>query len=311
MTRPATLGRPGLEALEGRLCPASLTLQGHTLLLTGGNADNAVVIRDNGQGTVTASITEAGHKHSITAHGVQSIQVHDGNGHDSIDYALTGQLKTSEQIALHLGGGTDQVKLNFGAGVSAPVLGVQLDGGKGSDLVDAVFGAVANTQLTFNANLGTAAWPGSDQFTAHFNGDLTGKANVHLNVQDGNGYDGLAVKINGNIGAAAQMDVELHGGSLPDTIHADYQGQLNGQLTIRADGGPGGDWIASDVNIAAGSKGRLTDHLTGGPGDDLLLLQVHDHSHHLQTLDALVAGGGGSDQGVITPNVKAVAVALN
>src|SRR5262249_7765596 len=219
-------------------------------------------------------------------------------------YALTGALTVSESINIDLGSGSNMAVMNFGKGVSAPALKVNVVGGSNDDTLQAVFGTIHNANVDFQTNLGD----GNDHVIANFNGDLTGAAHVLFRANSGAGYDGVAVNVKGNIDGRAFMDVEARGGVHSDTMHLDYQGRLNGTLILHEQGGPQFSWLASDVTLKAGSKGNLTDKLVGGPGNEnLLVLRVHDQSHHMHRIDSLIDGGGGAgDQAVVTPGVKVV-----
>src|SRR5262249_40261419 len=136
--------RLGVETLEDRTCLSTLTLQGHILQLSGDKTSDVITINDAGNGNVTASIVGGGHTKSLSAHGVQGIVVHSGDGNDQVNYSLTGKMTTSRQIEVDLGNGTDQVKLDFSKGVAAPALAVRLNAGTGSDTARVQFGAIAN-----------------------------------------------------------------------------------------------------------------------------------------------------------------------
>jgi hypothetical protein len=293
----------GLEALESRWCPSTAVLQGHALVLTGDASDSIMMVRDAGQGNVTATVVDGhGHKTTVTGKNVQEIEIRSTTGNDRIDYQLTGPLAKSEKIDLALGSGYDQVNLNFSPGVSAPSLAINLNGGKGSDDVNASFGAIRNTDLTFNATVGA----GVDHFQAGLNGNLTGTANVLLKVTGGHSYDGIKIGAHGNIAASARLAIDAEGAPGTDTIHVDYTGQLAGRLSVLAKGNQQFDWIESNINLAAGSKGSLDAKVQGGRGDDLLILRVKGATKQLHSLSALLDGGAGYNIGVHTANVKVV-----
>jgi hypothetical protein len=291
----------GLENLEDRCCPTTLSLQGHTLLIKGDSHNDVIAVSDAGNGNVSASITSQGAAKALKANGVQIIEIQTGTGNDRVDYKLTGPMTTSRDLVVDLGSGFDQASLNFAKGVSAPKLNVTINGGKGSDEVDVVFGAIKGTDLNFNANLGA----GNDHLFAAL-GDVSGAARVTLNVNNGAGFDGTLVEMQGRIGAAAQVAVNVHGGSASDTLHVDYDGQLDGKLDIHVTGGPGDDLVASDVNLAAGSKGDLKDHVDGGAGDDLLVLRVKGAKGKMHSISTKVDGGGGDNVCLHTPGVQVV-----
>jgi hypothetical protein len=296
---------PSLEVLEDRTCPSSVLLHGHNLLITGNSGSDVITVRDGGHGNVSVSVRDSrGHAVTHSLNGVQSIQIKALGGNDKVDYALTGALTVSESINVDLGSGNNTAVMNFGQGVSAPALKVNVVGGGNDDALHAVFGAIRNSDVVFQTNLGN----GNDHVVANFNGDLTGTAHVLFRAFCGSGYDGVDVGVRANIGDRAFMDVEALGGAHSDTMHLDYQGRLNGALILHEQGGPQFSWLESSVTLNAGSKGNLTDKLVGGRGDEnLLILRVHDQSHHMHSINSLIDGGGGArDQGIVTPGVKVV-----
>jgi hypothetical protein len=303
------LGRAGktlaLEALEDRTCPSSVVLSGHTLSVTGTSGSDVITVRDGGHGNVNVSVRDsAGHVVSRSVTGVNSIQINALGGNDKLDYALTSTLTGSETISVNLGSGNNTALMNFSPGVSAPSLKVNVVGGANDDTLQATFGAITNTNVNFQSNLGN----GNDHVFANFNGALNGVAHVLFHAACGTGYDGVAVSVKANIAASAFLDVEALGGAHMDTMHLDYQGILKGTLLLHEQGGPQYSWLESSVTLNAGSTGSLTDRVIGGTGGgDLLTLKVHDLSHHLRSINALAdGGGGGGDQAIVTPGVRVV-----
>jgi hypothetical protein len=268
--------------------------------VTGSSGNDQIVIRDGGHGNVTTTVTDSqGHKSSFNASGVQKIVINAGSGSDNINYALTATLTTAEQLVVNTGPGNNLINLDFSKGVSAPSLSVQVQGGTGDDTLSATFGSIVNTNLNFNANLGG----GFGHASVVLAGDVTGHAKVAVALAAGNGFDGMDVQERGAIGAAAQVSLTAQGGGQSSTVHVNYTGKLDGKLTIQAQGGPSSDWLASTVNLTAGSTGSLTDHEIGGAGDDLLVLLIHDQGSHLKLLDALADGAGGTNYSLHTSNV--------
>jgi hypothetical protein len=294
---------PSVEVLEDRTCPSSVVLHGHNLLITGNSGSAVITVRDGGHGNISVSVRDAGgHVATSSLSGVESIQIKALGRNDKVDYALTGALTVSESINVDLGSGGNTAAMNFGKGVSAPALRVNVVGGSGDDTLQAAFGTIHNSNVDFQTNLGD----GNDHVFANFNGDLTGTAHVLFRAGCGSGYDGVNVAVKANIDGRAFMDVEARGGAHSDTMHLDYQGRLNGTLILHEQGGPQFTWLESTVTLKAGSKGTLIDKLVGGHGDgNLLILRVYDQSRHMHGIDSLIDGGGGAyDQGVVTPGVK-------
>jgi hypothetical protein len=290
---------PRLEALEERCCPSSVSFHNHILDVIDGGGANSVLVRDDGHGDVR--VTLDGRTRSFR--GVRELLLNSTTGDDTINYALTRTLTTSELIRLNLGKGNDQVHLDFSKGVSAPHLNIGINGGgfQGSQQgVTAVFGAITNSDLRLAARMG-GGW---DHVTTRFNGALEGRANVDVNVRGGDYIDGISVRAGGPIGAAARLSVETSTVGLMDTAQVDYTGKLAGHLSIQQRTGRGWDWQESTVNVEAGSTGALLDHVQGGRGSGLLMVNIRDRGSRLRRLDAHISTGGGDHTVVNTPNVR-------
>jgi hypothetical protein len=296
-----------LEALEDRCCPSGITYnpQLHTLTLTGDATNSTFTVRDSGNGTVSATVVDGhGHHTTLTKSGVQHLAINSSTGNDKINYTLLNRLTHSEQINLNLGKGHDTVSLDFSKGVAAPSLSVGVEGGLGTDRINAVFGAIQNTRLNFATHLGA----GPDQFSAAINGNLTGTANVNVSVRGNTAYDGMNVQVHGNVAASASLTISEQGGAGRDTMHADYWGRVDGHLSINLTGGHQFDWIESSVHLAAGSSGWVSDKIFGSPGDDLLILRFYDSGTHLRGRTAAIDGRGGYNIAVHTPNVQLIRI---
>src|SRR5262249_26047584 len=77
-----TQGRPTIEVLEDRSCPAvSITSVGSHLNILGDDTRNVVTVRDNGAGAVTATITtESGVKAEWAGAGINHIDIKAAGG---------------------------------------------------------------------------------------------------------------------------------------------------------------------------------------------------------------------------------------
>jgi hypothetical protein len=300
--------RPALEALEDRTCPSAVSLQGQTLLVNGDTQSDQITIQDSGNGTVSATVVDgSGHQSALTAVRVEAIEVNTGDGDATIAYSIAGPLTQPEKIAIQLGQGNNQTRLDFSQGAINADLDVTVRTGNGDNQVDVLFGAVAGARVNLQTYLGD----GFNQFTTQLNGPVSGNSAVSVYGNAGTGFSGLNFSEQGDIAAGSQVAVNFQGGSSSDTIHTDYSGQLDGQLNLGVTGGAAPDWIASQVSLAAGSTGALNAQFTGSPGDDVFIVQVLDQSAGLHPSNVAIDGGGGSDMGMITPNVSSSNVALN
>jgi hypothetical protein len=303
--------RPQLEILEDRCCPSGVSLHNHVLSLTGDSSNSTIIVRDGGQGNISAQVEDgSGHWHSLAANGVSTIDIDSHGGNDRIEYDLTHTLTTSETLNLNLGKGNDQVRLNFDQKISARSLKINVDGGGGNPDILAAFGNIDGTDLQLAARLGNSwnhfdsKWGGGGHFYAKFNGNETGNANVKVNIQGGDGVSGINVKVNGDIGKYARMTVNTTVGNNDNTVHVDYTGKLDGSLTIEDHVGSGWDWLESHINLTPHSTGSLVVHLHGGSRSDPLILSVRDSGSHLKKLDATITGAAGDTTINHTGNVK-------
>jgi hypothetical protein len=303
--------RPQLEILEDRCCPSGVSLTNHVLSLTGDATNSTIIVRDGGHGNISAQVEDGhGKWHSLSAVGVSTVNVNSLTGNDHIEYDLTNTLTSSETLNFNLGKGNDQVRLNLSQKISAPSLKINVDGGGGNPNILATFGNIDGTNLQLLARLGNASnhfnskWDGGAQFYAKFTGNETGNANVNVNVQGGDGVSGINVNVGGNIAKTAKMAISTTVGNNDNTIHTDYNGKLDGSLTIQDQVGSGWDWLESNINLTKNSTGSLVVHLKGGSATDPLILAVHDTGSHLHKLDATISGGAGDSTISHTGNVK-------
>ena len=297
--------KPQLETLEDRCCPTAFVQTPH-LILTDNLSHVPMSVRDDGAGDLTVAFNG----HTTTYHGVQTVNIQSTTADAEISYTLTNTLKRSEQLTLNLGQGNDQVRLDYSKGIASPKagvtpqVGVTINGGGGDNNVAAVFGAINSADLSLTARLGS----GWDHFSAQFRGDLTGNANVNVNVLGGSGASGVNINAAGAITANASLKIKVADGSNDDTSAVNYTGKLSGHLSVLQQAGAGWDWLESNINLAPGSTGWLTAHEAGGAGADLLLLTVHNDGslHRLanHTLDEAITGVGPNSAVSATANVK-------
>lgn len=290
---------PQLEALEDRNCPSFIAVEGHTLLIIGDNTADTISIMDSGNGMVTGTIDGQ----SATGTSINHIVVHTRNGDDTLTYALTNPLTSPEHLQIDMGSGKDSATLDFSPGITNTHLKVDFLGHTGADTLTTKFGAITNSSVIFQSNLGK----GADTFDNTLLGNIVGDSAVRFLVHGGKGPDTLGFHADTtNIDAASKLAVNLLGGKGDDTINVDYAGQLNGKFVLNANGGKGDDTIDANVTLNAGSAGDFVGHVRGGPGNDTLTFNVIDNSGGTADVDAFVSGGPGHDTITHTPNVKVV-----
>ena len=248
---------PNLEVLENRCCPSTVSLNPttHLLTLTGDSSNSSIVVRDDGHGDVQVyGLAGATSAHSLKYAGVTAIEIDSKTGKDNVDYALTGALTKSEKLTLNLGKSADTVKLDFSKGISAPSLGITVNGAGGGDQqVTAVFGTITNTNVQLTAHLGDN-W---NLFSTLLNGDLNGYAAVNVNVQGGKGNDGISVQAHDSIAATARLSV-VAGEAGYGTVHVDYTGKLAGACPSRSRPEPAGTGWSPPSTLPREVRGRLS-----------------------------------------------------
>jgi hypothetical protein len=302
------LGRAGrfplhLEALEDRTCPTSLSLSGTTLTITGTPTDNTVVVRDQGNGNVTAYLETAQGKmiNTLSARGVQTITINSIKANEVVDYTLAGPLTTSYAHTLNIatGSGKNEVNLNLAAGFANSTFNLNLQTGTGTDVIDAVFGGIANSHVNANVLLGT------DQanVAVQMMGGIKGISVFNVNEKGGSGVDSLAFAMNGTIASGAAVNVALTGGTRSDTMNTSYTGLLAGKLSLVTTDGSGGDKDTSNVIVASTSTGTLVDHLVAGPSGDVLNMTLQDTAK-LKSLSAAILGRSGLDVAIVSKRIQ-------
>ncbi|MSR55910.1 MAG: hypothetical protein EXS09_21955 [Gemmataceae bacterium] len=115
------------------------------------------------------------------------------------------------------------------------------------------------------------------------------------------------------------MALSLGGDGGNDNITVDYDGELDGELDLSADGQDGNDTVAVNFQLDAGSRGKIdcpdnpddgfAARVTGGFGDDNLRFAIRLASGVTADVNAIVDGGFGfgwpdNDIGRHTNNVR-------
>ncbi|HMC66303.1 MAG TPA: hypothetical protein VKI65_15305, partial [Gemmataceae bacterium] len=164
------------------------------------------------------------------------------------------------------GTGTIKITCDGGAEESfAGVTNIVLRSGASGDTVTYELTGDRSGEL----NLDIALQQGADQFNANLNASLLAGAKLDITVNAGNGADTLNLTAtNANVAAGAELGVTLNGNNAKDQTTFDFQGNIDGQLELRAEAGNGVDSIAADVagDIAAG--GKLVMFFGAGNGQD-------------------------------------------
>jgi hypothetical protein len=254
--RPSNRPRLSVRPLEGREVPACVVALGgpDTLVVTGDGASDAVLITDNGTGTIAVQATGNPIK---TFAGITNIVVGTGAGSDRVVYNLTRNLLAGQQRALtvDLGTGND----SYTANLFNPQTGTGSDLLAGSSLIMGITGGDGHDRLRINADrdvdVGVGARlkmiqfgnGGNDTILGYYRGENDGA--VAIREFDGGAGDdiirGLIHEDAGSTGVSAGIE---HGGDGNDQM-ALFLNTLNPPLAGEMDGGLGIDTAVASPNV--------------------------------------------------------------
>jgi hypothetical protein len=260
---------PGLEALEDRSVPSTITFNAATatLTVTGTAGKDAIVVSDDGTNDAGAvKVTSNGHTLFTSGPTAGVNQVHTirvdtrGGDHDSVVYDLTGDMVANNR----------SLAVTFGAG-------------KGDTFAANVNGNLVNSFLLLQATGGS----GGDKLAGTVTGSLNGASFLGLLFKGGTGKDQISVNATNsvNIGPLAQLTVEADGGAGDDVINVNYEGQLQGAFFLDAAGSAGNDRVSAKVTLdglsngllfgpVSPNSGKAAAQVDGGGGNDRLSFEV-------------------------------------
>jgi hypothetical protein len=169
-----------------------------------------------------------------------------------------------------------------------------------------VDGALTNSFLLLQATGGS----GGDRLRGTVTGSLNGASFLGFLFTGGIGNDRISINATNsvNIGPLAQLTALAQGGAGNDTIHVNYEGQLQGAMFLDADGGAGNDHVSAKLTFDGVSNGLLfgpvspnsgaaAAQVNGDGGNDRLSFEV-DLSGTVKLKPASAAeidGGAGKD----------------
>jgi hypothetical protein len=252
---------PKLESLNDRIVPSCTWVEnGDVLTITGSQGANDVVIEDDG---TTLTITCDGESVNVSAN-VTDVVLNLRAGGDTVSYTLSGDLVagSSRKIEANLGNGNDTFAatldgnlldgssldvtargangkdtLNFAAPASDvgadASLTVEMQGGNGTDAIDATLGGVLLGDFVFLADGGN----GKDEVSGDLTFDVGSTGTADAQVLGKNGKDTLALLVTDNSGDDGD----------PTTTDA----STLGTSSFVADGGHGPDSVdvSDDVEV--------------------------------------------------------------
>lgn len=246
---------PRLEALDSRLVPTTVTSDATFYYVDGDYwaNDSLVVIAHGGGGfTVTDA---AGLGFTIPAGKELKVRTHFGN--DVVRYATDGTFSgTDSRVSVDLGEGNDR-----------------FTGTLNRDLTNGTF-----------LKVDVRGTGGNDLITLYGTPTAPTRANDHLT-------DGLAINTGGmSISATSELQAYLDGGGGDDRILFDYEGDLDGEVHLLAEGRDGNDEVGADLTLNGSSTGLLDAWVEGDGGSDILRLRVFDFSGGNVDVDADIYG---------------------
>lgn len=250
--------RPRIEALEDRDVPASISVAGSTVTVTGDNTANRVTIRDNGDGDIQVSITGAPGAGPVNFNNITRIRVNTDTGNDRVNYTQTGARTRNMDLRINLGRGNDEANVFIQGDIRANrTLSVLVDNpffllfGQDNDRINIQATNVnieANAAFNLTANGGT----GTDRVDFNYSGIVNGPLNYTLDggLGDDSPFDNAFIR----------ATVRLRAGTVGFPA-----------VTGVVRGGFGNDSVANFIfkEGAAGTGPFINGTLDGGPGVDV------------------------------------------
>ncbi len=306
---------PRVELLEDRCVPTCTAFAANGLLTIMGTAGpDTIELGDDGS---TISLLCDGKTSPQLFGGVRQVNVQGRGGNDTVRYDLFVSLGTRRALNVNLGAGDDRFLafLNNNDLGTGGNLGLNVQGGTGSDRLRFEFGKDPNTALTSTLSQGLliptfqSFAPGAVNFGTTNGVDIALNASLRLNLNGGPGDNAIAVDYLGTI--AGNTAGGIGGGTPTPVVGPGGITQNPGTLAVNVTGGGGSDVLVSRIIAQAGSTGRVQARESGGAGEDSLTLTVRQvQGTALQpgsvSVDARLDGGPGIDHCDRTPNVIGV-----
>jgi hypothetical protein len=231
-------------------------------------------------------------------------------GNDLLQARVLGGLAGGSALGLTYSGGTGndridaQVVASLFDGSSLSFTG---SGSTGNDVItEGLTGQLlAGSQALFAATGST----GNDVIQGVFGGDLFGGSRLRFSGDGGTGNDQVDAATAGNLnlhdGSLAQLNV--YGGDGTDRVFTNYQGMINGELSVYGDGGANDDQVGTVVRPVpdGNAPGSVHARVHGDGGNDRLTLVARPlASDPALTIDGRIEGGPGRDVGRHSANVR-------
>ena len=302
---------PALQVLEGRECPAGISLANGVLSITGSGAvDTVTVTQDDAMNQI--SVQDGVQTVIFFSHRVSTVNVGLDAGNDDFTYTLASDYTRMKHVNINLGADHDKATLDFGAGNSHALqanLYLSVGGADGDDNVRADFGDFVSTSTSPRLDVAMDLGNGNDFGTVSLSGRLGPSAVARFNLIGNSNDDNLYFSHKGDVDKTAYLDLLMDGGWGNDKVTMNSAGRMDGSYHCRLDGGVRGDDVVyAEMIVNAGSVGTLDVECNGGTGADQMGLMVYDNSGgSLVLARANLDGGAGTDTLIAaTPNVQQI-----
>jgi hypothetical protein len=298
--RPSSFA-PSLEVLEGRECPAGISLNNGVLTVSGTAGRDTVTITQNDDPAVNEVVVEDGRQLIVfRANHVSVVNVGLDAGDDLFTYQLASDYQYPKHITVWLGYDSDDAFFHFGGATPYTLednLYLSVAGMAGDDEVYADFGDFLSTSAAPRLDMDLDLGNGIDTAVVDLNGRVGPNGIAQFDLLGNSHTDTITFNQAGAVDATALLDVVMDGGFGNDVIDLNVAAELDGTCQYRVDGGiRGDDTVTGTVTAAAGSEGSLDVACYGGTGIDHMGLEVFDNSGGTFTLtQALLDGGTGAD----------------
>ena len=213
-----------IERLEGRrLFAVAIAMPApDTLVFTGNFQNDAIYINDNGTGTLSGHVSNAAGALVPfgPVGGIRRVQINTGDGHDTVNYRMTGDMWAGwmHELGVRMGSGNDAFRYDATADIDVghnDTVAMRILGDKGDDMlaylhrgeVDGKVSATLDaahgddrliTDVKFDA--GSTGWFGTGAYAGF------GKDRVDLLIRKSNPADPIGISAFAHSGADAQWD---------------------------------------------------------------------------------------------------------
>ncbi|MFO0863075.1 MAG: hypothetical protein U0744_00175 [Gemmataceae bacterium] len=237
---------PFVENLAERLVPTvsakvDVILGVPQITIRGDAGGNNVQIFDQGHGGDNAIKVVAGGVTTFFSGSIEDISIDLDDGNDKLTYTLVGDLTVNRDVFSLMGSGNDIFKGVYQANIGNVTHHLATFGENGNDAasIDAI-----GANFSAGSNLGGI--------------DIAAGADVSWNLSDGFG-----------VNAGYFSD---------DSYIILYNGELDGDLSVKIDTGSGDDFLRMQAEIDSGSTGNLTAKMNAGAGGDFIDARVRKNT---------------------------------